>query len=56
MPSLDELQRELRAIRQFNVLFLAEPAKRRDDFIAFLIRQAREWELLWALEELAAKN
>jgi len=56
MLSLDQIRRELRAIREFDALFFDEPVKQRDDSMSFLIRQARKLELLWFLEGLAAKN
>ena len=53
MLSLDQIQSELRAIHHFDVLFFNEPVKRRDDSVAFVIRQIRKLELLQLLEGLA---
>ena len=56
MLSLEQIQRELRAIEQFDILFFAERLKRNDDSVAFVIRQIRKLELLQLLEGLAHES
>ena len=56
MLRLDQTQRELVAIEDFDTRFLAEPEHGKEQTIAFIIRQARKQELLWFLGGLAARN
>ena len=58
MLSLDQIQRELKAIEEFDMLFLAETERGKEetleDALRFFIRQARKQELRWFQESLAA--
>ena len=58
MLSLDQIQRELKAIEEFDMLFLAETERGKEetleDALRFFIRQARKQDLRWFQESLAA--
>ena len=58
MLSLDQIQRELKAIEEFDMLFLAQTERGKEetleDALRFIIRQARKQELRWFQESHAA--
>ena len=60
MLSLDQIQRELKAIEEFDILFLADAAKGKEETleqaIGFIMRQARKQELRDFLKAFAARN
>jgi len=56
MLSLDQIQRELKAILDFDILFLASSKHYPEEVIGFELRKWRKQELLWLAELLASKN
>jgi len=60
MLSMDQSQCELKAIEEFDAVFLAETEAGKEetleDALGHIIRQARRQELRWFLEGLAARN
>jgi len=56
MLSLDQIQRELKAIRDFDILFLAASEHCPEEIIGFKLRQLRKQELLGLAQSLASKN
>jgi hypothetical protein len=54
--SLDQIQRELKAILDFDVLFLAESRHYPEEIVGFEVRQLRKQELLGFAESLASTN
>jgi hypothetical protein len=56
MLSLDQIQRELKAIQNFDILFSAATEHYSDEEIGFEMRKVRRLELLGLAELLASKN
>ena len=54
--SLDEIQRELKAIDDFDTLLMAEPSCRFEDVIGHAVRIARKKELLEMAKRIAVRN
>lgn len=56
MLSLDQIQLELKAILDFDLLFLAASEHYPDEIVGFKFRQLRRQELLGLAESLASRN
>ena len=56
MLSLDQIQRELRAIVDFDVLFLAANTHYPEEIDGFKFRQLRRQELLALAKSIASRN
>jgi len=56
MVTLDQIQRELKAILDFDRLFLTGGEHYADEIIGFEVRKLRKRELLALAEFLASKN
>jgi hypothetical protein len=56
MLSLDQIQRERKAILDFDVLFLANSSQYSEEIVGFELRQLRKQELLGLAESLASRN
>lgn len=56
MLSLDQIQRELKAILEFDILFLARDENYREEVVGFEMRKLRKLELLLLAELLASRN
>jgi hypothetical protein len=52
MLSADQIQRELQAIMEFDILFLAKSEHYPEEIVGFELRKLRKWELLWLTESL----
>jgi hypothetical protein len=53
MISWDQVRNELKAIQEFDILFLAADEHHKDDCLAFLLRQLRKNELVGFIRALA---
>jgi DNA-binding IclR family transcriptional regulator len=56
MLSLEQVRRELKAIRDFDILFLGSEEHPKDDCLAFVLRQHRKDELTAIAQKLATRN
>lgn len=56
MPSLNQIQRELKAILDFDILYLAASRHYPEEIVGFKFRQLRKQELLGFAELLASRN
>jgi hypothetical protein len=56
MLSLDQVQRELKAIIDFDILFLAQSKHYPEEIVGFELRQFRKQELLGLAKSLASRN
>ncbi len=56
MLSFDQIQRELKAILDFDLLFLAASERYPEEIVGFKLRQWRKQELLGLAESLASRN
>jgi hypothetical protein len=56
MLSLDQIQRELKAILDFDNLFLARGEHYPEEIVGFELRKLRKQELLGFAESLASRN
>jgi hypothetical protein len=56
MLSLDQIRRELQAILDFDILFLADSDRCPEEKMGFDFRKLRKQELLTLAESLASKN
>ena len=56
MLNLDQIQRELRAIEDFDNVFLAASERRQEEVVGFLFRQLRKQELLRLEESIVSRS
>ncbi|MGB9072904.1 MAG: hypothetical protein WCC22_09545 [Terriglobales bacterium] len=56
MLSLVQIQRELKAIREFDKLFVTEPEHTPEEIAGFQLRKLRKQELLMLANFIAARN
>jgi hypothetical protein len=56
MLSLDQIQRELKAILDFDLIFLAASKHYREEIVGFEVRQCRRQELLRDMESLRVRR
>jgi hypothetical protein len=56
MLSLDQIQREFKAILDFDILFLAASEYYPEEIVGFKLRQLRKQELLEFAKSIASRN
>jgi len=56
MLTLDQIQRELKAILEFDIVYLAASNHYPDERMGFELRKSRKRELLALAESLASRN
>ena len=56
MLSFDQIQRELKAILDFDLLFLAASKHHPEEIVGFKFRQLRRQELLGLADSLVSRN
>lgn len=56
MLNLDQIRRELKAILDFDILFLAAGENHPEEIVGFEVRKLRKQELLGLAELIASRN